>query len=141
LTSEEARLLRSGNWEEKAICSRAWVKQVLPIIPAAGTVAFTAFFLAGLTGAARTALALTLITSLFGAAPFLPIYTPSRSRVFRRVNWLVMMAAFALIFGQEIVKMSWLLVSCLWPTFWIEWTRISIRRKLPVSQWPRQLYL
>ena len=37
--------------------------------------------------------------------------------------------------------LSWLLISCLWLVARIEWTRVSIRRKLPVAEWPKQLYL
>ena len=54
---------------------------------------------------------------------------------------LVLTGAFALVFPPFALKWSWLIASCLWPVVWIEWTRISIRRKLPVSQWPKQLYL
>jgi hypothetical protein len=46
-----------------------------------------------------------------------------------------------LAFGPSALKMWWLLMSCLWPVVWIEWARISIRRKLPVAEWPKQLYL
>jgi hypothetical protein len=141
LTSEEARLLRTGNWEARAICSRPWLKLVLPAIPAAATLAATGLFLAGALPTARVALVLALATCLFGAAPFLPIYTPSRSRVFRWVKWTLLIGIFALTFGPDILKMSWLMIPSLWPVFWIEWRRISIRRKLPVSRWPRQLYL
>lgn len=37
---------------------------------------------------------------------------------------------------------SWLmLISCAWPLLWVEWTLFSLRRKLPVAEWPKQLYL
>ena len=49
--------------------------------------------------------------------------------------------ALALPFGPNTLKWSWLLISCLWPVFWVEWTRASIRRKLQVADWPKQLYL
>jgi hypothetical protein len=39
------------------------------------------------------------------------------------------------------VQSSWLLFSSLWIIVWTERTRASIRRKLPVAAWPKQLYL
>jgi hypothetical protein len=83
-------------------------------------------------------------------APFLPVYTrPSRGRVFRYVKWVVLLGTLGLAFGTDahswswllMLKWSWLLTACLWPLIWIEWTRVSIRRKIPIAQWPRQLYL
>jgi len=79
--------------------------------------------------------------SIFFAAPFLPIYTPARGRLFRYVKWVVMIGMLGLAFGPSALKMWWLLTSCLWPVVWIEWARISKRRKLPVAEWPKQLYL
>jgi hypothetical protein len=49
---------------------------------------------------------------------------------------MALMAVLVLAF-----QWSWLLIACLWPVAQVEWTRISIRRKLPVAKWPRQLYL
>jgi len=78
---------------------------------------------------------------LLFAAPMLPVYTPSRARIYRVVKWLAMIAMLALAFGANMLQWSWLLISCLWPVFWIESRRASIRRKLRVEDWPRQLYL
>jgi hypothetical protein len=77
---------------------------------------------------------------LFGA-PFLPIYTPARGRIFRTVKWMVLLAILGLSFGSDALRWSWMLMSTLWVVFWIESTRESIRRKLPVTEWPKQLYL
>jgi len=57
------------------------------------------------------------------------------------VKWVVITGMLVVIFGPDTLKMSWLLISCLWPMAWIEWQRVSIRRKLPVAKWPKQLYL
>jgi hypothetical protein len=57
------------------------------------------------------------------------------------VKWLAVAGALGLVFGPDWLKWSWLLLSCVWILGWIEWTRISIRRKLPVAEWPKQLYL
>ena len=74
-------------------------------------------------------------------APFLPIYTRSRGRIFRAVKWIVLTGLLGFAFGSQGLKGSWLIASSIWPMLWIEWTRISLRRKLPIEQWPKQLYL
>jgi hypothetical protein len=57
------------------------------------------------------------------------------------VKWIVFIGMFALVCGAGTLKMSWLLFSSLWPLLWIEGMRVSIRRKLPVTKWPKHLYL
>ena len=139
LTTGEARVLREGNWEARAVCARPWLKWTFLVVPAAAFYLTTALFLRGsipgvwvwLMGA----------VGLLLAGPLLPIYTPGRGRVFRVLKWLVMLGLIGMVYGAEWLKWSWLLFSCLWPMAWVEWTRVSIRRKLPVAQWPKQLYL
>jgi hypothetical protein len=139
LTSAEARILREGEWERRAFCS--WRKWLLPAIPGTALLAASACFFAGAFGPARTLLVGGIGMGLCFGVHFLPVYTPSRARVFRPVKWILLAGTLLLAFGPDAVKWSWLLTSCLWPLAWIEWTRISIRRKLPVAQWPKQLYL
>ncbi len=103
--------------------------------------AAAAFFLTGHAGPARDVLALAIGMSPLSGALFLPIRTPVRGRVFRSLKWVAMTVAVALVFGPQLLKWSWLLISCLWPLASNEWTRTSIRRKLPVAAWPRHLYL
>jgi hypothetical protein len=141
LTASEARILRQGNWEASAICSRVWLKRTLLALPLAALIAATVFFLRGSLETARILLVAGLGTSLFFAAPMFPVYTPSRSRIYRVVKWLAIVAMIALAFGPDALKQSWLLISCLWVFFHIERTRASIRRKLHVADWPKQLYL
>jgi hypothetical protein len=141
LTSAEARMLSDGNWEARAVCSRPLLKWLLRAIPAAAMLACAALFLIGESELARVLLALALGTGLIFTAPFLRVYTPSRSRVFRFAKWVILIGALVLALGPDAIKSSWLLISCLWPLVWIEWTRVSIRRKLTVAQWPKQLYL
>ena len=50
--------------------------------------------------------------------------------------WIVVVGALMVV-----APWPWLLASTLWPLAWIEWQRLSIRRKLPVAQWPKHLYL
>jgi hypothetical protein len=139
LTSDEAKMLREGNWEARAVCSRPWLKWMLLAMPLAALFAAATLFFTGSPHAWPLFAGGTGIGLLF-AAPFLPIYTPSRGRVFRVVKWVVLLSVFGLAFGKDSQTWLWLGYSFLWPA-WIEWKRISIRRKLPVSDWPRHLYL
>ena len=134
LTSAEARILREGNWEARAVCSRPWLRWGALLVAAGLSLvgAITAIWALLVGGIAMGV--------IFGA-PFLPVYTRSRGRVFRCVKWAVLLGTLGLAFGPEALKWSWLLFSCLWPMVWIESTRISIRRKLPIAEWPKQLYL
>jgi hypothetical protein len=141
LTGAEARLLRQGNWEARAICSRVWLKWILVAVPVAALIAATVFLLTGAVETARMLLVVGLGMGILFAAPMFPVYTPSRSRVYRVAKWLVMIAVLALAFGPDALKWSWLLISCFWPFFWVERTRASIRRKMRVAEWPKQLYL
>ena len=141
LTSAEAKILRQSQRETKAICVRPWLKVLLLALPAAALWSSAALFLRGSNDLARILLAggLTLLVA-FGV-PFLPIYTPARARIFRWTKYLMLAATFALVFGKDAMLWSWLLSCTVWPIFWIEWTRNSIRRKIPVANWPRHLYL
>jgi hypothetical protein len=141
LTSAEARMLREGNWERRVVCSRPWLKRLLPAMPAAALLAATALFFTGAIPAARVLLVAGIGMGLSFGAPFMPVYTPSRGRIFRRVKWAVLAGTLGLAFGADALKWSWLIIACLWPIVLVEWRRISIRRKLPVAEWPKQLYL
>lgn len=143
LTSAEARMLRDGNHEAHFICSTQWLKWTLLAAPVAALFAAFELFLNGVIAIA-TAQALFLgaiAMGVFFTAPFLPIYTPSRARVYRIVKWATLIGLFCRILDPGALKYSWLLASCLWIPMWTEWTRVSIRRKLPVLEWPKQLYL
>jgi hypothetical protein len=141
LTLAEARMLREGNREAGAVCSRPWLKRLILPVPVAAVGLAIVLFYAGQVAVGRDALILGIRKSPLFAALVLPIYTPARGRVFRRVKWVAFTIAIALVFGPDAFKWSWLLFSCLWPLAWNEWTRSSIRRKLPVAAWPKQLYL
>jgi len=141
LTSAEARVLREGNWEARAICSRPLLKQVVMALPVAALAGAAAAFFNGPDWLARPLLALAMVIGVQLAAPFLPVYTPARGRIFRVVKWAALLGAFGLALGSDTLRLSWLLAASLWPLFWIERTRHAIRRKLPVAQWPKQLYL
>lgn len=141
LTAGEARVLREGNWEAGAVCSRSWLKWVLLMTPVATLLAGMDFYFSGAMGVARVLLVGGVALSMLFVAPFLPVYTPARSRIYRVVKWVVLAAILVVAFWPALLQWSWLMLSCLWAMAWVEWTRISIRRKLPVERWPRQLYL
>jgi hypothetical protein len=140
LTSAEARMLRDANWESRVICGRPSLKRMLLVLPAALVLASVVLFFRGSRDLASTLLAFGAAVGMLFTAPFLPIYTPARARVFRGVKWAVWAIAL-LAFGPNALRWSWLLASSVWPLVWIEWTRASIRRKLRVAEWPRHLYL
>jgi hypothetical protein len=139
LTSTEAALLhetRCGVWSG----SKRWLWLLFWLLPTLILIAAVRFFATGgayfgwtlLTGAAGQA----LLTSAFR----LPVYTPARGRIFRtfRLLWLVALLALSM----KGMKDSWIMMlSCGWPLLWVEWTLFSLRRKLPVARWPKQLFL
>jgi len=141
LTAAEMRILRNGDREARAICSRPWLKWTLVAAPVMALVAALAFFMRGDVALARAVVLGGTAMSLVFAGPFLPVYTTSRARVYRLAKWTLLAATFCLAFGADALKYCWLLASCLWIPVWTEWTRYSIRRKLPVNEWPKQLYL
>jgi hypothetical protein len=140
LTSAEARILGEGNWEARVACSRGWIRWILAAIPLAAVLTAAVLFFTGSVSTARVLVVGGMGMGLVFLAPLLPIYTRSRSRIFRPVKWIMLSATLVLAFGPNALKWSWLIVSSLWPLIWIEWTRMSIRRKLPVAKWPKQLY-
>ena len=137
LTSSEVGQLR----QEKCFFSRRWMKWALLAVPVATLATALRFAFDGSSDVARILFAASIGMAILFGIPFLPVYTPRRSRIFRGVKWVVMIGMLTAAFGPDTFKMSWLLFSCLWPMAWIEFKRMSIRRKLPVSQWPKQLYL
>ncbi|MBZ5607481.1 MAG: hypothetical protein LAP38_04430 [Acidobacteriia bacterium] len=140
LTSGEARLLREASWEIRAVCSRPWLRWLF-LIPVAGLCAGIAFTEHGETQTGWLLLLGMAGLSLLLAAPFLPIYTPARGRLFRCVRWAWLVAVLALACGPNFLAQSWMFFVLAWPIAWVEWTQISLRRKLPVAEWPKQLYL
>lgn len=136
LTSAEARMLREGEWEARAVCSRSWLSGLFSILPLVALCAAATLFFKGATAFAWVLLAGGLTLALVLTAPLLPIYTPARGRIFRWAKWSFLLGTLVLALGW-----SWVLFVCLWPLAWAEWTRMSIRRKIPATEWPKQLYL
>jgi hypothetical protein len=141
VTASEEKMLHQGNWEGRLVCSRPWIKWLLWTISAVALSISAASYRNGQGALAQVTLALGLGTGVSFTVPFLPVYTPSRSRVFRVVLWAVKIGIWLLTFGPGALKVYWVVPLCLWQSAWIEWKRASLRRKLPVAKWPKQLYL
>ena len=141
LTASEARLLQQGNREAGVVCSISWRQWLLLAVSLIALLAAGALFRTGWIGVGRVTLALGLGIGFTILGLRLPIYTPSRARVFRCFRWILQFGLLLLAFGPGAMKMSWLILLCVWQLMWVEWKRASIRHKLPVADWPRQLYL
>ena len=141
LTSAEASLLREGNWEARTVCSRPWLKVLILTVPLAALVAGAIMLFRGQMTGARIALAGGAVTGFLLGVPVLPVYPPSRGRMYRALIWAVMIGMLAFTFGAAALTWSWLLISCFWPFFWTEYIRESIRHKIPIANWPKHLYL
>lgn len=141
LTSSEARLLRTGNWEARAVCSRSALRWTFLAVPPIILIAGLLALLQHADGKAFVLLPASLCLAVLLHGPFLPVYTPSRSRIYRGFKWTALLAL--LLMGTMPLNWheSWICFGCWWFMIWAEWQRFSIRRKLPVGQWPRQLHL
>jgi hypothetical protein len=126
LTSYEARMLRDAT-RQSAVCFPPWLKWWLRATPVG--ILLMAVALLFLEGGIDQALVTMLICGGLAASPFLPVYAPARGRIFRRIKWAAMIGMFGLAFWPNAHQWYWALLSC--PLIWIEWTRASIRRKLP----------
>ncbi len=141
LTSSEARVLRQSNAESQLICSNGWAKWVLMSTPG------TLLLLSAISLAmhqSRLALGILIVSvlmTLFFIVPLFPIYTPSKGRIFRVIKWAMMIGSIVVLFGPDGWHWAWLNTCCLYPVIYMERKRMMIRRKLPISRWPKQLYL
>lgn len=141
LTAAESRALRESAWESQAVCARRTVRRGLALLPVALLVAALAAFHFEQDGAARILCTGSAVFAVLLAPLFLPVFTPVRARFYRAAKWFAMAGFLVVILGSHTLEWTWLLASCMTPGLWIEWTRASLRRKIPVAQWPRHLYL
>ena len=141
MTNGDARLLREGNMEAKFFCANRPVRLALLALPGLALMASGLLFYQGKADIARTLLLGGITLAVVFVMPFLPVYTKSRSRIARFVKWMVLAGLPLLAFGGDALKYSWLLIAVWSPIAWVEWRRMALRRKLPIEQWPKQLYL
>ena len=141
LTKDDAGTLRQGNREAKFFCANRRVWLALASLPGLALLAAAGLTYAGHADLARVLVAGGIAISFMFVVPRLPIYTASRSRVVRVAKWTLLAALPVLAFGRDALSYSWLVFSTWWVIGWIEWRRAELRRKLPITQWPKQLYL
>ncbi len=139
LTAAEAKVVRQGACEANLVGRRPVLKWTLRAMPAAALAGAGIAFAVGGAEVGRILLAAAILFAILLTAPTFPIYTPFRARIYRIVKWVVFAAV--LVSEPSLREMSWLLPCCFWPLIWNEYMRISIRRKLPMAEWPRQMYL
>ena len=89
LTASEARLLQQGNREAGVVCSISWRQWLLLAVSLITLLAAGGFFRTGWVGPGRVTFALGLGIGFTILTPRLPIYIPSRARVFRYVRWMI----------------------------------------------------
>ncbi|MBS1802835.1 MAG: hypothetical protein JST28_05680 [Acidobacteria bacterium] len=141
LTSSEAKVLRQSNAESRMICSNKWLKWTLLSAPGTLLLLSVIFLAMHQIVLARALILFGVLMATFFVPPFFPIYSTVRGRVYRVIKWTVLIGGVLMLFGKDGWNWAWLNSCCLYPVFYMEWKRMLIRRKLPVKQWPRQLYL
>ncbi|HXS75784.1 MAG TPA: hypothetical protein VN753_06375 [Terracidiphilus sp.] len=141
LTSSEAKVLRQSNAESRMLCSSGWIRWVLLSAQGALLLLSAASFAMHLPLLASGVLVLGALMAMFFTVPFFPIYTITRGRIYRAVKWALLTVAVFAFFGKDGWNWLWLGSCCFFPVIYMEWKRAMIRRKLPISRWPKQLYL
>jgi hypothetical protein len=154
ITRTEARQLRSSGREAQFFCASPFRKSLLVVVPVIAAIcAAASYTFAAITGAfathatstavvvARISVVAALLTAIFFAVPLLPIYTPTRARIYRVTKWLSIVAVVLIIFDGDRLYSTWLFLSCFWVIAYTEAIRMSLRRKIPASHWPKHLHL
>ena len=141
LTAREARVLRRGVQEWKFISSHSWLRLLLLSASAVACAGAVKLLLVGWNLPGRLLLAFGMGGGIPLLISILPVYTLSRGPIFRGVKWVAQILALVLAFGPGGLAIYWLVALCICQLIWSEYIRRSIRRKLPVIQWPRHLYV
>jgi len=84
---------------------------------------------------------MVIMAASFFLPRLLPVYTPERSRSYRLAKWIgfALAAVLPLVLGARV---PWIGAIFILFVFWMfETKRIALRRKLPIEEWPRELYL
>lgn len=139
LTRREARVLRESGWNAHAFCGRGWLRWFVLFWGVAATITAIWSGIAGQAFLTKVLLVTAVGLGLCGLPMFVSIFTPDRSRVYRAVK-LACLLGFVVL-AVLAFKNRWVVPIALLPSLWTEWTRASIRRKMPVERWPKHLYL
>lgn len=139
LTAREARFLHARGWDADAICGRGWLRWFVLFWTVVTAVTGIWSWIAGSAYLAEVLLVSAVALGMCGLPMFVSIFTPEHSRIYRLVKlaFILGIAALALLAFRN----TWVVPVALLPTLWTEWTRMSIRRKMPVERWPKHLYL
>lgn len=139
LTAGEARILgrqcrKVSSPEPKRPI--AWILLTIPVLLLDAGI-LTALY--GLLPVARLCFGMALVLGPILISPYLPIYTPVRSRWFRAAKWICFLAGIASL-GPK--PSFWFTsgLGFLWLAY-LDVLQMRIRSKLPPAQWPKQLYL
>lgn len=143
LLASEERVLRAARWESRTFGAASggcrlglrWAFRLVPV--ALASIAVAAFAMGNGT-IARMVLAVAIAVGIFFAVPTFPIYTPTRARIYRYVKWAGVIGAAAFLnfpgWSGMVLSVGGYFAS-------LEIVNHSIRRKLPVADWPKTLYL
>jgi uncharacterized membrane protein len=136
LTWAEAKYLRAMSNETRALCRRPNLKNALIAAPIVVLAFSSAAYFGHAPFLARVLFALALTLGVTLTVPFFPIYTAQRSSIYRIAKWISMVGALLIAAGPQ-----WLVFSGFAFPLYQEFFNASLRRKLPVAQWPKALYL
>ncbi|MDR3739366.1 MAG: permease prefix domain 1-containing protein [Terracidiphilus sp.] len=139
LTAREVRVLRTSAWGVDAICGRGWLRWFVLFWAVVAMSAGIWAWIAGQLFLTEVLLLSALALAMCGLPMYVSIFTPERSRIFRlaKMAYILGIISLALLTFRD----PWITPIALFPTLWNEWTRMSIRRKMPVERWPKHLYL
>jgi hypothetical protein len=112
LTGSEAAVLRQVDAESRMICSNGWMKWMVLSTPGTLLLLSTIFLAMHQLDLARGVLVVGVLLAVFFTAPFFPIYTPTRGRLFRTIKWVIMIGSITVLFGPDSRIWSWLFSCC-----------------------------
>jgi hypothetical protein len=139
LTAREARVLRTSAWEVNAICGRGWLRWFVLFWAVVATATGIWSWITGRAFLTEVLLLSALALAMCGLPMYVSIFTPERSRIFRLAKMVCILGIIAV--ALMTFRNPWITPIALFPTLWNEWTRMSIRRKMPLERWPKHLYL
>lgn len=135
LTAREARALCAARWETGMARRHPALKSAPLLLSLASTV----LYLAGEWRLALIAASIGVPFLMFYAAQYLPLHNRRRAQIFRVLKYVALLAMYVTVYPLENSTWASLLI---FAVTWAprEWSRASLRRKLPESEWPETLY-
>ena len=146
LTKEEAKMLRRVKRDGEFFRCRPALVRAFRLGPFLLLCVSAAAYAINAENLARIMLAATLGVGMIFSVPTFSIYTPARSQVYRYAKWPVVLMAVWLANGRSFhhwfgITLIGLAVFGWADWVWTDWVCASLRKKLPVEQWPKMLYL